>query len=1525
MSLTLNWQRAALNSTRCLVIPAVLAALLVACGGNKSGSDGAAPGSATASATRMHALAAGTAAQGGVMINEVNAANWQGATDEDGDAEDWMELYNPAATEVDLSGYGLSNNAASPFRWAFPAGQKIGAGAHLRVWLSKKDRAVIGRPLHASFNLDNGADPLILSASNATAAGITVDSATPPLVKPDHSWCRMPSGAVSSPFQICTTPTPGTANSGPAFATMLAKPTISLPSGLYAAAQTVSVSGPGGTTVRYTTDGSMPTAASPAYSTPITLGASGVLRAVAFAEGAVPSPAESATFVIDAALSSRYGSLKALFVTMEPADFTRYQNRDRALTALVNLELQANRTSLFKLDVDGSVSGHAGSLDSPQISMNVAARDALGVKDIVSSGVLWADKPTLKKVKKLRIRNGGNDWAGSRLRDLLSQDLATAGPNLTADASAVAMFVNGRYYALMSVREREDETIVATSTGADKDQVDYLETPLGGGQEIKNGGPAALASYTAAHNFIVNNDMSLAANYTQAQRLVDVTSLAWDWGHHLLLANYDWPDNNVHVFRSPALGGRWTWRPHDFDLAMGRYAGPERDMNFAYAMDGSPMFAALLRSTAFKHLFLNIAADQMNLMTPTFMNARLDVRSADMRPYINDTWVKNGLGTEANWNTNLAALRNWMRLREPFHDLQLRTQFNLGNRGSIGVTVNDLAMGSVKVNTLDTGPRMSAATPAWSGRYYPGVPVTLEARPKPGYVFVGWQGSSTATTRSITHTLATTPALPADGFAVRWSGQLVVPTTGSYRFQTIADDGVALGINGQVLVQSDTARAETTTNTAALTLTAGQRYPIVVQYADYSGSATMRLLWLPPGATEYVPVPATQLYPDATSPLPTGLYADYFDNPGFSGTPVASAIEAVDFAWGGGAPTPSNAQFEAVFAPGTPAAPSVQILPTQSARTGDFITLPVAASDANGYTLTYGASGLPKGLAINTGTGIITGRCTTPGSYTSTITVNNGANTATLVIEWTVTDRAGTGRLGTSPDSGGPPANTPPSVTLTSPAAAQTVTRGATLTLAAAASDANGSVSRVEFLDNGAVVATVTSAPYSTTWTATTAGAHGLSARATDNLGASTTSTSVVVTVEDTTTNQPPTVALTWPASNLSIPRGSTATLAATASDADGSVARVEFYAGANKIGTRTAPPYSVQITASYNSTYSITAKAFDNLGASTTSAAFTVTVIDAAVNVPPTVTLTSPAAGQVVAYGSTATLAATAADSDGSVVRVEFLAGASVLFSDTSAPYSVSVAARSPGTHTLTARAIDNQGATTVSAAHRVTVTNAGVVALPAGTTACANEGGTCALPAGRVATVYYGTGGFAFFKTGLSGSVACNSTVFGDPVPTLAKSCSYVLTGSTGGTAGLKGQYFNGISLSGTPLLTRVEAVDFNWGVGSPGPGVPADGFSVRWTGTLRVPVTGLYRFQTVSDDGVRLTLGGVSLVDNWTDHSSTTQNSPTVYMVGGQLLPVRLEYFDSGVNAEIRLRWTTPLNGSFVPVPASVLAPP
>jgi len=188
------------------------------------------------------------------------------------------------------------------------------------------------------------------------------------------------------------------------------------------------------------------------------------------------------------------------------------------------------------------------------------------------------------------------------------------------------------------------------------------------------------------------------------------------------------------------------------------------------------------------------------------------------------------------------------------------------------------------------------------------------------------------------------------------------------------------------------------------------------------------------------------------------------------------------------------------------------------------------------------------------------------------------------------------------------------------------------------------------------------------------------------------------------TTNQQPTVSLTSPTSGATFTAPANVTLSANATDSDGTVARVEFYNGTTLLNSDTAAPYTFTWSSVPAGTYTVKAVAYDNSGASASSATVTVTV-SAGANKPPAVTLTSPTNGATFTAPANVTLSANATDSDGTIARVEFYNGTTLLNSDTAAPYTFTWSSVPAGTYSVKAIAYDNSGASATSAVSTITV----------------------------------------------------------------------------------------------------------------------------------------------------------------------------------------------------------------------------
>ncbi|MBN2485886.1 MAG: discoidin domain-containing protein [Bacteroidales bacterium] len=182
--------------------------------------------------------------------------------------------------------------------------------------------------------------------------------------------------------------------------------------------------------------------------------------------------------------------------------------------------------------------------------------------------------------------------------------------------------------------------------------------------------------------------------------------------------------------------------------------------------------------------------------------------------------------------------------------------------------------------------------------------------------------------------------------------------------------------------------------------------------------------------------------------------------------------------------------------------------------------------------------------------------------------------------------------------------------------------------------------------------------------------------------------------------NAPPVVTITTPANNSIFQRGSNVSVSVNATDSDGSVARVELFANGNLLATLTSAPYNYTWQANTAATYSLMARATDNLGAQATS-----TAVSVKINNPPTVTITAPVANSSVDEGTTLNLSALASDNDGNISRVEFFIDGTSKGTVSSAPYNLAVTGLAAGNHSVYALATDNNNGTTTSAAVSFTV----------------------------------------------------------------------------------------------------------------------------------------------------------------------------------------------------------------------------
>ena len=208
-------------------------------------------------------------------------------------------------------------------------------------------------------------------------------------------------------------------------------------------------------------------------------------------------------------------------------------------------------------------------------------------------------------------------------------------------------------------------------------------------------------------------------------------------------------------------------------------------------------------------------------------------------------------------------------------------------------------------------------------------------------------------------------------------------------------------------------------------------------------------------------------------------------------------------------------------------------------------------------------------------------------------------------------------------------------------------------------------------------------------------GSYTFRARAYDNLGVYTDTLAIPVIV-----NTPPVVSLTAPLNNAVITAPATFNLNATATDADNNISKVEFYQAAALLGTDTSSPYSWPLSNIAKGSYIYTAKVYDVLGGIVTSSA-----INVLVNAPPTISLTTPNVFGTYNAPVDLILNASPADSDGTITKVDFYSGATLIATRTVPPYSHTVVGAPAAVYAFTAKVHDNKGAVTTSNVLNITV----------------------------------------------------------------------------------------------------------------------------------------------------------------------------------------------------------------------------
>ena len=559
-----------------------------------------------------------------VVINEIQSSNQTTIADEDGDFEDWIELYNVGPDSADISYFGLSDDYDRPFRWIFPEGTIIEPDGFLLIWASGKNRDTPGEPLHTNFSIAQAGEEILLSDFQT---GFRVDEIPPTEIPSDKSLGRYPDGADS--LVIFREPSPGRSNSEGSPSPFPEGVTFSVAGGFHAAPIDLELSaGRDDVEIRYTLDGSEPTAQSTLYTGPIRIEdrtsepndlsaileishnyanaappaddvfKGTVVRAAAFARGE-RSDVATRTFFVHPEAGQRF-SLPVVSLTAHRDSLFGYERgiytlgkiwddagQSSALWAAANYSQRGDdwerpvHMEMYESDGSMAVSQDIGlrlhggaSRAFPQKSFRLYSRSDYGTSRFRHRFFPELD---LDDFNRLILRQSGQDVVMTLFRDAYIQETVKHLRFPTQSTRAVIVFLNGEYWGIYNIRERFDIHFIETRYGIDREQTDLMT----GNASLKDG---EREHYDALRNYINTNDPADDHHFRHIQTMMDTGNFMDYYIAQIYARNTDWPHNNVDYFRHrtdfnpdatiPEQDGRWRWMMFDMDFSFGWQPGP---------------------------------------------------------------------------------------------------------------------------------------------------------------------------------------------------------------------------------------------------------------------------------------------------------------------------------------------------------------------------------------------------------------------------------------------------------------------------------------------------------------------------------------------------------------------------------------------------------------------------------------------------------------------------------------------------------------------------------------------------------------------------------------------------------------------------------------------------------------------------------------------------------------------------------------------------------------------------------------
>lgn len=685
-----------------------------------------------------------------LRINEVMA--------EDGEYADWIEIYNSGDQAVYLENLYLTDDLKDPAKWRFPSECFINPGGFEVFWADGMDA---GR--HTNFKLKQKGEDIGIFDAEARL----IDSLDYGKQFPDVSFGRHPDGG--SAWFFFGEPTPGSSNSRKGCqscnpAEIPYPPRFSLPGGFYTAPQILSLSSESpDAEIRYTLDGSEPSRASILYSRPMMIDATAVVRARVFDTGCLPSLIMTQTYFINEKFT-----LPVVSIAADPAHlwddetgiYTEGANYDSFEGVANYLEDWERPASAEFYESDGTlgfsanagIKIHGGSgRDYSQKSFSIHARERFGTSEIAYK--IFPDE-AVSTFKSFILRNDGCcDDLRTMFRDAILHRVVKGRMDIDCQAYRPAiLFLNGKYWGILNLREKLNEHYLASHHGIDPDHIDLLEDS----SSVVEGDAE---HYEDLLNFIKTADMTSNASCEYIQTQMDVYEYIRYQIAEIFSANTDWPANNMKYWRPKTSGGKWRWILFDTDYAFADYQ--YNGMKGAY--NGQLLFRRLLENPGFKNEFIQQFASHLNT---TFRAERvisvIDSLRAGIEAEIpghikrwGGTYGSRSISSVSEWESNIEKRRLFANERLPYVRQHIAEHFGLSGTANLTLKVSEPGIGKISVNG------MVITDSSFTGTWFKDVPLRLEAFPNSACRFVRWEGIADETSDPLSVTLTEDAAVTA--------------------------------------------------------------------------------------------------------------------------------------------------------------------------------------------------------------------------------------------------------------------------------------------------------------------------------------------------------------------------------------------------------------------------------------------------------------------------------------------------------------------------------------------------------------------------------------------------------------------------------------------------------------------------------------------------------------------------------------------------------------------------------------------